>query len=88
MFGAWLTGAKERRRSIESDPIGPLVRALRDAAVTVLGALNRWGTRELGYKLRSWSGRILEGRRVVKAGKGSRGVRWKVDVVTEGDPPL
>ena len=73
--------ARDPAFSGESVPVHP---ALRDAAVTVLGALTRWGTRELGYKLRHWSGRIIEGRRVVNAGKGKRGVKWQVDIVTMG----
>lgn len=52
--------------------------ALSDAAVTVMGNPGRWGSRELGYKLRSWSERIVEGHKVVSGGRGRRGVKWKV----------
>ena len=55
--------------------------ALRDAAVTVMGDLPRWGPRELGYRLRAMAGRLFAGRRVVKAGTAShnKGVLWRVE---------
>jgi putative DNA primase/helicase len=54
--------------------------ALAAVVGAVLGDLSRNGARELEYRLRAWHGRIVCGRRILKAGQGneSRAVLWKV----------
>ncbi len=56
---------------------------LSEAAIQVMGDLNRWGVRDLGYRLRSMAGRLFDGRRIVKQA-GKAGARWSVEVVTRG----
>lgn len=65
---------------------GPQYPALQDAAVTVLGAIGKWSPKELGYRLRQWSGRIVSGYRVVHGGKSKHGVKWRVESMTTASP--
>jgi putative DNA primase/helicase len=55
--------------------------ALTDAAQIVMGDLRKWSVKELGYRLRQWAERIIDSRRIVKAGKSNAGVRWRVEQV-------
>lgn len=57
---------------------------LTEAAIQVMGDLGKWGPRELGYRLRSLTGRLLGGRRIAKAADGRHGVRWLVESVGGG----
>jgi hypothetical protein len=52
---------------------------LQEAAIQVMGDLPKWGARELGYRLRSMSGRVFAGLRVVKCSKGMGGAQWRVE---------
>ena len=54
---------------------------LHDAAIQVMGDINKWGARELGYRLRALAGRLFDGRRVRKSEKGKSGVRWWAESV-------
>ena len=65
---------------------GPQYPGLQDAAVTVLGAIGKWSPKELGYRLRQWSGRIVSGYRVVRGGKSKQGVKWRVEAMTTAKP--
>ena len=65
---------------------GPQYPGLQDAAVTVLGAIGKWSPKELGYRLRQWSGRIVSGYRVVHGGKSKHGVKWRVEAMTTANP--
>jgi hypothetical protein len=67
------------RVPINAADYGPRDPALTDAAVTVMGQMGRWSPKELGYRLRQWSGRIINGYRVVNQGKSKRGVIWRVE---------
>lgn len=54
---------------------------LQESAIQVMGDLSKWGPRELGYRLRSMAGRILDGRRVFKHGLRTSVTRWGVEVL-------
>lgn len=68
-------------QSDEGEAWRPLHPALAEAAARALGPTETWGVRELGYRLRAWSGRIVNGLRLVSDGKGKQGVRWRVRAV-------
>jgi hypothetical protein len=55
--------------------------------VSVLGELGKWGTKELGYLLRQWSGRIVQGLSVYSAGRGRYGSTWRVERHSTGETP-
>ncbi len=55
---------------------------LYEAAVSMMGATNKWGPKELGYRLRAWAGRIVDGLRVVQSSaKTAKGRAWAVERV-------
>ncbi len=57
----------------------PVYPALTNAALALMGSLPGWGVRELGYKLRKWSGRTIAGRRLSNVGMVWSGVLWRVE---------
>lgn len=65
-----------------ADDWAPKFPDLQDAAVQVMGDLNKWGARELGYRLRAMAGRMFDGRRIVKAPRQAGGLNgWRVESV-------
>lgn len=60
---------------------------LHEAATTAFGDLGRLSPKDLGYRLRQWSGRILGGMRIVPSrAKTKHGRAWIVEMVTTGAP--
>lgn len=64
-----------------SDGWMPAHPALTEAAIQVMGDLNKWGGRELGYRLRERQNRLYGGLRIVKTKKSKRGMMWIVENV-------
>ena len=62
--------------------------ALHEAATSAFGDLGRLSPKDLGYRLRQWSGRILQGRRIVASEKRASGgvKRWSVEMVMPTPP--
>lgn len=57
----------------------PKYPGLQDSAIQIMGDLSKWGPRELGYRLRSMTGRMFDGLKITRLNKSSSGVRWQVD---------
>jgi len=74
------------RVALSATDYGPRSPELTDAAVTVMGQLGKWSPKELGYRLRHWSGRIVHGYRLMNAGKSKRGVLWSVERMSGASP--
>ena len=71
----------------EGEEYRPVNPALTEAVDHAMGDPETWGVRELGYRLRAWSGRIVNGLQLVREGKGNRGVRWRVRAVKTAAGP-
>ncbi len=64
--------------SSEGNDACPVHPALTAALEQMMGESSQWDGAALGYRLRSWSGRIQNGFRLMKEGKSTHGVRWRV----------
>jgi putative DNA primase/helicase len=57
---------------------------LHDAAVQIRGDPRKWTPRDLGYLLREYQGRWMDGCRIARTGKSNRGVLWTVEKAEPG----
>lgn len=81
MTAADLTEAIKARQLSIGEGSEPRYPELYSAGVQVMGDAHKWGPRELGYRLRAMSGRLFDGRRIVKTDKSKTGVRWRVESI-------
>ena len=78
-----LAGMVRERTPGIGDQWEPKYPALKESAVQVMGDLQKWGARELGYRLRAMQGRLFANRRIKKDTKSRRGALWSVESVGE-----